>query len=124
MFEKGLRNKYRFNYNGHGQISLERLWDLSLEELNIIYKELYSQKNKEEENSLLQKKTSFSEIIDDKINIVKHIFMVKQTEIKNMELEKIKKQEKEKLIRILEIKKDKSLEDLSIEELTEKINQI
>ena len=55
MFEKASRLKLRFEYKG--LCSVEELWDLSVQELDNIYKVLNSKAKAMREESLLQEKT-------------------------------------------------------------------
>jgi len=55
MFEKAARLKLRFNFKGI--LSVEDLWDLSLESLDLIYKNLSAEAKKSKEVSLLEIKT-------------------------------------------------------------------
>ena len=68
LFESATRNKIRFDYRG--SISVEDLWDLSVEELDIIYKNLMTKKKASETESLLTEKKT-SRALETKIEIVK-----------------------------------------------------
>ena len=78
MFVTATRNKFRFPFRG--QISVEDLWDLSVENLDSVYKTLNSQVKKAKEESLLNTKSREDEIIEMQIEIVKYIVSVKQDE--------------------------------------------
>ena len=76
MFEYATRNKLRFNY--HGMLTVEDLWDLSVESLNEIYKNLNKHLKEESEESLLDEEVNPDrELITVSIDIVKHIVSVK-----------------------------------------------
>jgi len=73
LFEIALRNKYRFLFKG--LISIEELWNLSIIDLDSIYKTLNSELKQVEEKSLRIKKD-----LNTKIEIVKYITKVKLRE--------------------------------------------
>jgi len=84
IFEYATRNKVRFSFRG--LISVEDLWDLSLTNLDSIYKELNKQSKQSEEESLLNIKTQEDELLNVQIDIVKHIVSVKLAEKEEREL--------------------------------------
>ena len=71
IFEFATRNKVRFPFKG--MISVEDLWDLSLTNLDSIYKTLNKQVKQSEEESLLSTKASVDTELEVQIAIVKHI---------------------------------------------------
>jgi hypothetical protein len=114
LFESATRNKFRFGYRG--LISTEDLWDLNVEELDSIYKNLMADKKDSETESLLSKKKTNS-ILETKIEIVKYIFGVKVDEAKAAELKAENAAKKQKILAILARKQDAELEEKSAEEL-------
>ena len=74
IFETATRNKFRFAYKG--SISTEDLWDLSIKELDELYKQLKSVSKQAKEEGLLLAKTSLEREIDTKLDIVKYVFEV------------------------------------------------
>lgn len=70
MFEIATRNKFRFPFKG--VISTEDLWDLSVESLDNVFKTLNSEMKKTKEESLLSTKSKDDEVLELKIEIVKH----------------------------------------------------
>lgn len=115
MFETATRNKFRFPFKG--QISVEDLWDLSLENLDTIFRTLNAQVKLASEESLLDEKDREVEITEQKIAIVKHIVKVKQAEIaKRQDAAKLREQ-KQKLMALIAKKEDEALDGLTAEEL-------
>lgn len=115
MFETATRNKFRFPFKG--QISVEDLWDLSLENLDAVFKTLNAQVKQASEESLLDEKDREVEIVEQKIAIVKYIVGVKQAEIaKRRDAAKVREQ-KEKLMALIAKKEDEALDGLTAEQL-------
>lgn len=115
MFETATRNKFRFPFKG--QISVEDLWDLSLENLDTVFKTLNAQVKLASEESLLDEKDREVEIVEQKIAIVKHIVGVKQAEIaKRRDAAKLHEQ-KQKLMALIAKKEDEALDGLTAEQL-------
>lgn len=122
MFEKAARLKLRFEYRG--LISTEDLWDLHVEDLDNIYKSLNSLVKTKSEESLLDKKDKVDEILDLKIDIIKHVVNEKLQEAEARELALERRVRKQKLMAILEKKQDEELHDLSSDKLEELIAEL
>lgn len=115
LFELAARKKYRFPFRG--QVSTEDLWDLSITNLDSVFKTLNKEKKQNEEESLLSVKSEADKEVENKIEIVKHIVAVKQAEIAERAASKEKAQRNQKIAAIIERKKDEELEGKSIEDL-------
>ena len=122
MFEFAVRNKLRFPFRG--MISVEDLWDLSVTNLDKIFKELNSQVKQSKEESLLDTKTKEDEVLEIKIEIIKHIVSVKQEEMAAREKEIEKRAQKQKIMSIIAEKKDEALHNSSVEELTKMLEEL
>lgn len=122
MFEIAVRNKFRFPYKG--AISAEDLWDLSVQQLDSIFKTLKSQEKKAQEESLLETRTPEDEILTAKIEIVKYIVAVKLDEAKQAEHAREMRNQKQKILGILAEKQDEDLRSKTPEELIAMLNQI
>lgn len=122
MFEKASRMKLRFEYRG--AISVEDLWDLSVEALDGIYASLCAQKKSVNEDSLLKRATKEDRVRDLKIGLVKHIVEVKLQEAKDRESRAVAKLQREKIAAIIEKKEDASLEEMSIEDLKKTMSEL
>ena len=120
---ESLKNKYRFEFKG--LISVEDLFDLSLENLDLIYKNLKKEESDLQTDSLLETVDNpLIKEIEIKLEIVKSIFNMKQIEIENIEKAMINKARKEKILAIIENKQDQELSEKSIEELKEIYNNL
>ena len=99
-------------------ISVEDLWDLKLQDLDLVFKLLNKEKKQSDEESLLQVKSEADQELENKIQIVKFIVQVKQTEAAERLAAKDKKERNQKIMRIIERKQNEALEGKSLEELT------
>lgn len=122
IFEKAVIGKYRFPHKG--LVTVEDLFDLSVEDLDSVFKTLNSQKKKDEEESLLSTKSKNDDILETKIKIVKNIVIRKLAEKTNKALEIERKQQKQKIEQILAIKQEQDLMNKSPEELIAMMNQL
>lgn len=115
MFEIAARNKFRFPFKG--MISTEDLWDLSVENLDNVFKMLNSEMRKTKEESLLSTKSKDDEVLELKIEIVKHIVAVKQEEKEVREKKFLDRERNQKIMSIIAAKQDEQLHNMSVEEL-------
>ena len=122
MFEYATRNKVRFPFKG--LISVEDLWDLSLTNLDSIYKTLNKQVKQSEEESLLNTKTTVDKELDVQIAIVKHIVAVKLAEQEAKEKASAKKAQKQKIMAIIASKQDEALQNSSVEDLQKMLDEL
>lgn len=122
MFELASRKKFRFPYKG--VISVEDLWDLSLDQLNTVFMALNKDVKKSQEESLLSANTAEDVELWTKIDIVKHIFNVKKSEAEARAMEASKAAKKQQILAILEQKQNDSLQNMSEEDLLKMLNEI
>ena len=114
-FEVAARSKMRFPFRG--LISVEDLWDLSVANLDLIFKGLNSELKQVKEESLLNVKTKADEELDTKIEIVKYIVSVKLQEENSKLKAKAQKEQKQRILEILSSKQDESLQNKTEDEL-------
>ena len=115
MFAVATRKKYRFPFNG--MISVEDLWDLTLSQLDRVFKALRKDQKVSNEESLMATRSAEDSDLDIKIELVRFIFETKQAE-KAAAVAKAEADAKKKRIReIIASKKDAALEGMSIEDL-------
>ena len=122
IFEFASRNKVRFPFKG--MISVEDLWDLSLTNLDSIYKTLNKQVKQSEEESLLSTKASVDTELEVQIAIVKHIVSVKLAEREAAEKAFAKKAQKQKIMSIIATKQDEALQNSSIDDLKKMLDEL
>lgn len=122
VFEIAVREKYRFPYKG--LVSVEDMWDLPVTELDKVFKELNKQVKTAQEESLLETKTKEDEILENKIDIVRHIVSIKQKESKDKMMERQRKAQKQRIMEIMADKEDEALKGKSLDELQKMLDEL
>lgn len=113
-----LKNKFRFEFKG--LISVEDLFDLTLADLDAIYKNLKKEEKDLQGDSLLDNDENPKvREVEVKIEIVKAIFEMKKAEIARAEKALANKAQKDKILAIIEDKENQELSEKSIDELRE-----
>jgi hypothetical protein len=115
LFEMAARKKFRFPFKG--MISVEDLWDLSLKNLDSVFKTLNAEAKQASEESLLSVKSDEDTILDAKIEIVKHIVAVKQAEAAEKEKAVANRAQARRIQEILADKEDADLRGKTPDEL-------
>jgi len=122
MFESVIRSKARFPFKG--MVSVEDLFDLSVTNLDSIFKALNSQLKQVKEESLLSTKSKQDKELDTKIEIIKYIVAVKLEE-ENLRLKaKENKEKKQKIMALLAEKDDENLKNMPAEELKKMLDEL
>lgn len=122
IFEYATREALRFPYKGSQ--SVEDLWQLSVRELDSIYKTLNKQVKQSEEESLLSTKSNVDTELEVQIAIVKHIVSVKLAEKEDAEKASAKKAQKQKIMSIIATKQDEALQNSSIDDLKKMLDEL
>jgi hypothetical protein len=122
LFEIATRNKMRFPFRG--MISVEDLWDLSLTNLDSVFKTLNAEAKKSEEESLLETKSKENEELSNKIEIVKYIVNIKLEEKKTRENARKNAEMKQRLLEIKAKRQDAALENMSDEDLDKMLAEL
>lgn len=122
LFERATREKFEFKFKG--SLTVQDLWDLKLTELNEIYKGLKREISVNSEESLLEEKPAGVELLESKKKLVEYIAAVKKNEQKERENALYRKQEVEKLERLLANKENEELNNLSKEEILARLNEL
>lgn len=117
LFERAAKSKLRFQSN-KGLLSVEDLYDLSLNSLDTIAKSINKRLKEETEESFIEAKSSSSTVLELQLDILKHIIndklQVREANQKRAET----MQRNQEIKEILARKKVKELEGKSVEELT------
>lgn len=122
LFETATRNKMRFPFRG--MISVEDLWNLSLTNLDSVFKTLNAEAKKSEEESLLETKSKENEELSNKIEIVKYIVNIKLEEKKTKENARKNAEMKKRLLEIKAKRQDAALENMSDEDLDKMLAEL
>lgn len=107
-----------------GMINVIDLWDLSLTNLDSVFKTLNAESKKSEEESLLNTKSKEDEEVSNKIEIVKYIVSVKLDEKKKREDAKKNAEMRQRLLEIKAKRQDAALENMSDEELDKTLAEL
>lgn len=122
IFEIASKMKFRFPYKG--LITTEDLWDLSVSQLDVVYKTLNKDVKQSQEDSLLCDAHVEDIELRTKIEIVKHIFNVKQMEAEERKVAAANAEKKQRILEILARKQDDSLQNMSEDELHRMLEEI
>lgn len=122
IFEFATRNALRFLYKGSQ--SVEELWRLPVGELDKVFKTLNAQMKETQEESLLNVKTKEDEELEVKIAIVKHIVSTKLSEQETRKVAIENKAKAQKIMEIIEKRKETALENASDEELQKMLSEL
>ncbi len=122
IFEYATRHKVRFPFKGN--LSVEDLWDLRVEDLDQIFKTLHTKQKQSQEESLLNTKNKEEELIDIQIAIIKYIVVVKLAEKEAQKKAAENKAKKQKIMAIMAARDEKALENSSDEELRRMLEEL
>jgi hypothetical protein len=122
LFISAIRGKFRFPFKG--LVNVEDSFDMSVRDLDLVFKSLNSELKQVKEESLLDLKTQQDKELDMKIEIVKYIVSVKLEEESLRLKAKEKKEQKQKLLELLAEKQDESLKGKSIEEIKAMLEEL
>lgn len=115
IFEIASRKKYRFPYKGW--ITTEDLWDLSLAELDGVFRTLNKDVKAGQEDSLMNKPDNTDTALLNRIRIVKYIFNVKEMELAAAEKAVENANKKQQIMAILAQRENDSLNSMSDDDL-------
>jgi hypothetical protein len=123
IFEQASRAQVRFT-TPKGSLTVEDLWDLPLTttrdgaaSLDNIAKALSKQIREADTESFVTPATKADEVLKLKLEIVKHVIAVRLEENAVELAKKTKAATKQKLLEVLDRKKNAQLENLSVEEI-------
>ena len=122
LFINATRDNYQFPFRG--MINVIDLWDLSLTNLDSVFKTLNAEAKKSEEESLLNTKSKEDEEISNKIEIVKYIVSVKLDEKKKREDAKKNTEMRQRLLEIKAKRQDAEFENMSDEDLDKALAEL
>jgi len=120
MFEKASRLKLRYT-SKRGSLNTEDLWDLPLSELDTIAIALNKEVKDTSELSFITVRKKSNVELELKFEIVKHVIQVKLAEKDAKDKQATMRAQKQKIMEIIETKKDQALGSKSIEELQQEL---
>lgn len=130
IFEKATRQKLRFA-STRGELTIEQLWDIPLLakngngfDLDTIAKSVNRELKEVAEESFVATANPARTTLELKLEILKHIISVKLDERSKAEKAESNRAERERLMEILQKKKDAQLEDLSVEEIQARLDAL
>ena len=116
MYKEASRLKLRFT-TSKGQLSAEQLWDLSITELDKIAVSLQDEYENSKGKSFITKKSEKDKIVKLRFDIALDVLITKVDEAENAREKSEAKAHNEKILALINKKKEQSLEELSAEEL-------
>lgn len=125
IFERASKQKLRFQ-TARGMLSVEDLWDLSVEQLDAIFKPLNKSAKEQDEESLLDTTKASKEktMLNLQIDIIKHIVEVKLTAQAATRARAEKREKRNKLLSLMAEKQDAELAGKSIEDLQKELDAL
>lgn len=123
MFKQASRMKLRFA-TSKGNLSVEDLWDLSLPVLDKLAVSYDEELAKSPRKSFISNDSPKNDELELKFNIVKDIITDKLKEKADGDQAKQKAAEKAKLLDLLDKKQSEKLENLSEEELRQRLAEL
>lgn len=123
IFEKASRIKLRIN-STKGILSVEDLWDLPLEKLNNLAKDVNRKLREQGEEDFLGNTPTRDSKLSLTLDIIKEVITVRLGEQLKQEEVAEKKAKKERLMAILARKEEESLEGKSAEEIRKLIAEL
>ncbi len=123
MFEKAARLKMRIP-SLRGPLSSEDLWDLPLRELNTMAKALNKELKAQEEEDFLETENKDAGKVKLAFDLVLHVLKTKQADNKAEAEAVVRKETKQKILAILEKKRDGALEDKTEKQLLAELKKL
>jgi len=122
LFEKGTRLKVRFALRG--QLTIEDLWSLSMDDLNTIAKKLNKDLKESSEESFITVKSKEDAIVELKFEIVKYIIKVRLEEQAKRKTVQERAQKRALLKELMDRKALTELESKSMADLQAEIDAL
>jgi len=121
IFKYAAKKQLRFPFRG--MISVEDLFNLSLVDLDSIYKSLKKQQKNSAEESLIEKTVQDTEL-EVKLAIVKEIFDDKKAAQDKAKKAMEKKAKAQRILEIMSKKQDEALQNMSEDELKAQLAEL
>jgi len=124
IFERAAKEKIRFSFRG--LIATEDLWDLSMGDLDVLFKEINIILKEQSGEGLIKdtSKSTISEALQLRADIVRHVFEEKQKMANDAEAKKLRQEKKKRIMEIITDKQDETLASKSVAELKEMLDDM
>ena len=122
IFEYATANKLRFHLNGN--LTVEDLWDLGLDDLDALYKSMVRAKTDSVQGLIERRPTKLEKENEIRLAIVEHIFGVKKEAAEARKSAAERKAAKDRLKGILAEKLDSADREKSIDDLKKMIEEL
>ena len=124
IFERAAKEKIRFEFRG--VITTEDLWDLSMGDLDVIFKGINIILKEQSGEGLIKdtSKSTISEALQLRADIVRHVFEAKQKMANDAEAKKLRQEKKKRIMEIITNKQDETLASKSVAELKEMLDDM
>ena len=124
IFERAAKEKIRFSFRG--LIATEDLWDLSMGDLDVLFKEINIILKEQSGEGLIKdtSKSTISEALQLRADIVRHVFEEKQKMANDAEAKVLRMEKKKRIMEIITDKQDETLASKSVAELKEMLDDM
>lgn len=126
IFEMASQMKFRYPYKG--MITTEDLWDLSTNQLDVVYRNLSKELKAIDEDSLISTRSADEGVkaneLRNKIEVVKYIFNHKQQAAELARMAAANAAEKQRIMGVLADMEDDALRSMSREELLKRLSEL
>ena len=118
MYKQASKLKLRFT-TPKGVLSCEQLWDLSLTDLSNSIKAVKKilKKNDDDELAFLEESKTVDVENQLRFDILKDVYLTKKRENEERQMELERKRQNQKILAIIEEKKESNLRNMSVEDL-------
>jgi len=126
IFERAAKEKIRFSFRG--LIATEDLWDLSMGDLDVLFKEINIILKEQSGEGLIKDtaQNTFSETLQLQlqIDLVRHVFEAKQKMANEAKAKILRMEKKKRIMEIITDKQDETLASKSVAELKEMLDDM
>jgi len=124
IFERAAKEKIRFSFRG--LIATEDLWDLSMGDLDVLFKEINIILKEQSGEGLIKdtSKSIISEALQLQIDLVRHVFEAKQKMANEAKAKILRMEKKKRIMEIITDKQDETLASKSVAELKEMLDDM
>lgn len=125
IFKTATKNKIRFNYKG--TLGVEEVWDLSILELDELYKQIKKELRINEEEGLIPLSNVDEGVATEnnlQLQILKEIYVTKLEEIERVKHEREARINKQKILEAIESKQNQALNEMDISDLQDMLKEL